>query len=351
MALLEVEKISCVYGDRPALDDFSFKVVQGEIAALLGPSGCGKTTILRAILGFEPILRGEIRIAGELMSRPGFSVLPERRPVGMVFQDRALFPHLTVAQNIAIGIRREPKVDQDQTVRRLLGIIGLGNCYSRYPHELSGGQQERVALARALAPQPRLLLLDEPFASLDIDLRERLSLEVRDILKETGSTAVVVTHYQDEAFAMGDRVGVMKQGAILQWDTPFNIYHRPVSRQVASLVGRGVFIEGILREEGAFDTELGRVQDDHNTYSHPSGTRMDILLRPDDVLIDSEGEISATVTKKAFKGDDTLYTLRLASGTQLLALASSHKDLEIDEETRLSLDLEHLVAFPRTPEE
>ncbi len=271
MALLEVEKVSCAYGDRPALDDFSLKVVQGEIAALLGPSGCGKTTTLRAILGFEPVLQGEIRIAGEVMSRPGFNVPPERRPVGMVFQDRALFPHLTVAQNIAIGIRREPKVVQDRIVRKLLEIIGLEDCFPRYPHELSGGQQERVALARALAPQPRLLLLDEPFASLDIDLRERLSLEVRDILKETGSTAVVVTHYQDEAFAMGDQVGIIKEGTILQWDTPFNIYHRPVSRQVASLVGRGVFIEGILREEGAFDTEIGRVQDDHNTYPYPSG--------------------------------------------------------------------------------
>ena len=351
MSLLEVEKISCIYSDRPVLNDFSIKVVQGEIVALLGPSGCGKTTTLRAILGFEPVRQGEIRIAGEVMSRPGFSVPPERRPIGMVFQDPALFPHLTVGQNIAIGIRRESKTYQNQVVRKLLEIIGLENCLSRYPHELSGGQQERVALARALAPRPRLLLLDEPFASLDIDLRERLSLEVRNILKEIGSTAVVVTHHQDEAFAMGDQVGIMKGGAILQWDTPFNIYHRPISRQVASLVGRGVFIEGVLRGEGAFDTEIGRVQDGHNAYPHPSGTRMDILLRPDDVVIDPEGEISATVVEKAFKGDDTLYTLRLASGTQLLAMASSHRDLEIDEETRLSLDLEHLVAFLRTPEE
>ena len=225
MALLEVEKISCTYGDGPALNDFSFEVVQGEIAALLGPSGGGKTTTLRAILGFEPILEGEIRIAGEVMSRPGFNVPPERRPVGMVFQDRALFPHLTVEQNIAIGIRREPKTDQDRIVRNLLEIVGLEHCISRFPHELSGGQQERVALARALAPQPRLLLLDEPFASLDIDLRERLSFDVRNILKETGSTAVVVTHYQDEAFAMGDQVGIIEDGAILQWDTA--VQHLP----------------------------------------------------------------------------------------------------------------------------
>ena len=349
MALLEMEGVRCAYGDSPALANFSIKVMKGEIVALLGPSGCGKTTTLRAILGFEPVLQGEIRIAGEVMSRPGFSVPPERRPVGMVFQDRALFPHLTVAQNIAIGIRREPKAYQDQTTQRLLKMIGLDGRASRYPHELSGGQQERVALARALAPQPRLLLLDEPFASLDIDLRERLSFEVRNILKETGSTAVVVTHHQHEAFAMGDQVGVMKDGSILQWDTPFNIYHRPTSRQVASLVGRGVFIEGVLCGGNAFDTEFGRVQDDHNVYQQPLGTRMDILLRPDDVLIDPGGEVSARVIEKAFKGDDTLYTLRLASGTRVLALTSSHNDLVLDEETRLRLDLEHLVAFPQMP--
>ena len=350
MALLELERISCAYGDTRALSDFSIEVAQGEIAALLGPSGCGKTTTLRAVLGFEPVLQGEIRIAGEVMSRPGFSVPPERRPVGMVFQDRALFPHLTVAQNIGIGIRRGPKPLRSRVVGELLEIIGLDDCGARFPHELSGGQQERVALARALAPRPHLLLLDEPFACLDIDLRERLGFEVRDILKETGSTAVVVTHDQDEAFAMGDRVGIMEEGVILQWDTPFNIYHRPVSRQVASLVGRGVFIEGVLREEGAFDTEIGRIQNDHG-FPYPPGTRMDILLRPNDVQVDPKGEVSATVAKKAFKGSSILYTLRLASGTPLLALASSHKDLEIDEETRLSFDLEHLVAFPRTPEE
>ena len=350
MALLELDRISCAYGYTRALSDFSFEVEQGEIAALLGPSGCGKTTALRAVLGFEPVLQGEIRIAGEVISRPGFSVPPERRPVGMVFQDRALFPHLTVGQNIASGIRREPKAHQDKVVRDLLETVGLESCHERYPHELSGGQQERVALARALAPQPHLLLLDEPFASLDTDLRERLSHEVRDILKETGSTAVVVTHHQDEAFAMGDQVGVMEEGVILQWDTPFNLYHQPVSRQVASLVGRGVFIDGTLGEGGAFDTEIGQFHSGHAPLL-PAGTRMDILLRPDDVQIDPEGEVSATVVKKSFKGSDTLYTLRLASGTRLLALAPSHKNLDVDEETRLGFDLEHLVAFPRGAED
>ena len=347
MALLEMDGVCCAYGKNPALRDFSIKVMKGEIATLLGPSGCGKTTALRAILGFEPVLQGTVRIAGEVMSRPGASVPPEQRRVGMVFQDRALFPHLTVAQNITIGIRREPKAHQDRTIRKLLGMIGLDGCASRYPHELSGGQQERVALARALAPQPRLLLLDEPFASLDTDLRERMNIEVCDILKETGSTAVVVTHQQQDAFAMGDQVGVVKDGSILQWDTPFNIYHRPVSRQVACLVGRGMFIEGVLLEHGVFDTEFGLVRNGRSASRPPPGTRMEILLRPDDVLIDPKGKVSAKVVDKAFKGDDTLYTLQLASGVRLLALTSSHNDLAIDEETRLCLDLEHLVAFPK----
>ena len=349
MALLEMQKVRCAYSNTPALENFSLQVEKGEIAALLGPSGCGKTTALRVVSGFEPVLRGEVHIAGQLVSRPGFTLPPERRGVGMMFQDRALFPHMTVTQNIATGIRRQPRGTQDRIVRDLLDLIGLANCDARYPHELSGGQQERVALARALAPQPHLLLLDEPFASLDVDLRERLSVEVRNILKETGVTAVLVTHQQTEAFTMGDQVGVMQDGAILQWDTPFNVYHRPLSRRVATLVGRGQFIEGTLREDGGFDTEFGRFRDpETHDFGQPPGTHMDIMVHPNDVLIDPDGPVSATVAEKAFKGDDTLYTFRLASGTRVMALTSSHNDLAIGEKSRLRLDLEHLVAYPKT---
>ena len=346
MVLLELERVNCSYGNGPVLRDLSLQVAEGDIVALLGPSGSGKTTVLRAILGFEPVNQGLLRIAGEIVSSADVHLPPERRPVGMVFQDHALFPHLTVAQNIALGIRRESPARQRQTVQNLLELIHLDECGARYPHELSGGQQARVALARALAPRPQLLLLDEPFTELDMALRERLVQEVRGVLKETGATALMVTHDHDEAFAMGDRIGIMMDGELQQWDAPFNIYHRPASRQVARFVGRGVFVPGVLRGVREFETELGVLRS-KRTQPHPAGTRMDILLRPDDVILDAEGPIRATVAEKVPRSDDTtLYTLQLESGARLLTLVSSHEQLEVGASARLRLELKHLVAFP-----
>ena len=348
MALLELERVNCSYGNGPVLRDLSLRVAEGDIVALLGPSGSGKTTVLRAILGFEPVNRGLLRIAGEIVSSADVHLPPERRPVGMVFQDHALFPHLTVAQNIALGIRRESQARQRQTVLNLLELIRLDECGARYPHELSGGQQARVALARALAPRPHLLLLDEPFAELDVALRERLVQEVRGILRETRATALLVTHDHDEAFAMGDRVGVMMDGELQQWDTPFNIYHRPASRQVARFVGRGVFVPGVLRGAHEFETELGLLRS-KRAHPHPAGTRMDVLLRPDDVVLDAAGPIRATVAEKVFRSDDTtLYMFQLESGVRLPMLTSSHERLEVGAPARIRLDLKHLVAFPAT---
>ena len=345
MVLLEVDRIRCGYEDAAVVEDLSFRVEPGQFAALLGPSGCGKTTTLRAVMGFEPLRGGEIRMDGAAVSTARRTVAPERRRTGMVFQDRALFPHLTVAENIAFGIRRRPRAERARAVARLLETVGLPDRGARYPHELSGGQQERVALARALAPGPKLLLLDEPFSGLDADLREHLSVEVRDLLRAHGATMVMVTHNLSEAFAMSDRVGVMAEGRLLQWASPFHLYHRPVSRQVAMSVGRGVFLRGVLRARDALDTELGEIRGPRS-HSHPLGTRMDILLRPDDVMVDANGPASAAVTAKAFRGTSTLYTLRLESGTEVLASAPSHIDLEVGARTGLRLDLEHLVAFP-----
>ena len=348
MALLELERVCCSYGNGLVLHDVSLQVAEGEIVALLGPSGCGKTTVLRAILGFEPVRQGQLRIAGEVVSSPDFSLPPEQRPVGMVFQDYALFPHLTVAKNIALGIRHEPKARQRQAVRELLELVHLGDCGSRYPHELSGGQQARVALARALAPRPQLLLLDEPFSNLDVALRERLVEEVRGILRETGATALLVTHHHDEAFAMGDRIGIMMEGAIEQWDVPFNIYHHPASRQVATFVGRGIFIPGVLRSPDLLETQFGTFRSRH-VYPHPDGTRMDVLLRPGDVIIDAEGPIGATVADKTLRSDDTtLYVLEAEAGVRLSALTSNHKDLKIGAPVQIRLDVDHLAAFLAT---
>lgn len=237
---LKLDHISLAYdtpeGMQTVVNELSLSLAQGQIGCLLGASGCGKTTILRAIAGFEPLRTGCICLGDTLLSSVDHQVEPEHRHVGMMFQDYALFPHLTVRRNIAFGLRRQEKGQRNRRVQELLELVGLENLAQRYPHELSGGQQQRVALARALAPEPRLLLLDEPFSNLDVDTRERLAFEVRDILKETGHTAILVTHNQAEAFAIADRIGIMQQGRIVQWDTPYGLHSQPASPFVASFI-------------------------------------------------------------------------------------------------------------------
>ncbi len=240
--LLTLDRISLAYdtpeGMVPVVDNLSLRLEEGHIGCLLGASGCGKTTVLRAIAGFEPLRAGSISLGTTTLSAPGRQIAPEHRHVGMMFQDYALFPHLNVEKNIAFGLRRWDKQRRRQRVDELLLLVGLEHSGQRYPHELSGGQQQRVALARALAPEPELLLLDEPFSNLDVDTRERLAFEVRDILKATGHTAILVTHNQAEAFAIADRIGVMQNGVIAQWDTPYGLHHNPVSAGVADFVKR-----------------------------------------------------------------------------------------------------------------
>lgn len=244
--LLQLNDISLAYdspeGVVPVVDGLNLHLQQGHIGCLLGASGCGKTTILRAIAGFEPLRAGEIRLDGHVISALGQAVEPQDRHVGMMFQDYALFPHLNVAGNIAFGLRRWDKDKRAARVEELLDLVGLQDARHRFPHELSGGQQQRVALARALAPEPTLLLLDEPFSNLDVDTRERLAFEVRDILKKTGHTALLVTHNQAEAFAIADRIGVMENGRIVQWDTPYALHHTPASPFVADFVKREVLM-------------------------------------------------------------------------------------------------------------
>ncbi len=275
-------------------------------------------------------------------------VPPEARAIGMVFQDYALFPHLSVADNIAFGLRRAKPRERIATVHRMLTATGLDGLGGRYPHELSGGQQQRVALARALAPHPALLLLDEPFSNLDVELRERLSLEVRDILKAQGITAILVTHDQHEAFAVSDKIGVMQRGRILQWDSPFNLYHRPNSRFVAGFVGQGVFIKGILETPDTFRTEIGVLRG-NRSYADALGTCVEILLRPDDVVPDPDGPLKALVVEKAFKGAETLYTLRLDTGATLLSLFPSHRDHALADQVRVRVAADHLISFACEP--
>ena len=326
---------------------FSFQVEQGSLACLLGPSGCGKTTVLRAIAGFHPLISGEIWIDGHIVSKPGQSTAPEKRRVGMVFQDGALFPHLSVYDNVGFGIHKLEMDRRRQNIEKLLERVGLSEMGQRYPHELSGGQQQRVALARALAPKPSLILMDEPFSNLDVETRERLGYEVRDILKEQGITCVLVTHDQNDAFALCDRVGVMHGGRILQWDTPYRLYHEPCTRFVADFIGDGVFLPGTLVATGAVKTSLGIIQGQRK-FNGDLGDVVDVLIRPDDIVPGANSDVTATVVRKAFKGPEILYTLRITDGSYVLSLFPSHADYQLGESVNIRLQADHLVAFPKS---
>lgn len=343
--LLDVKDIVVGYGNKTVLHDVSLHINQGGFACLLGPSGCGKTTALRAVAGFEPVLRGEIRLRGKTVARPGASVPPEQRKVGMVFQIDTLFPHLTVAGNIGFGLKGRANSDRQKTVEELLDVVGLKGLGDRYTHELSGGQQQRVALARALAPEPDVILLDEAFSSLDTDLRARLGAEVKDILKQREVTTLLVTHDQNEAFALAEQIGVMKEGRLLQWDTAYNLYHEPADRFIARFVGQGVFLRGTLIGPDAVDTELGVIKG-NRAYQWAKGSAVDVLLRPDDILPDPDGEVCATVISRAFKGAQILYSLKLQTGSSVLSLFPSHHNYNTGESVGIRLAVDHLVAFP-----
>jgi iron(III) transport system ATP-binding protein len=355
MAHLTLHHVSIAYPGsvRPTVRDVSFSLAQGEIACLLGASGCGKTTVLRAIAGFIGVQSGSIELAGRQIATPTSALPPEARQVGMVFQDFALFPHLNVAHNVAFGLAKLPAAERSARVSDLLRLTKLADLAQRMPHELSGGQQQRVALARALAPQPAVLLLDEPFSSLDVELREQLSLEVRAILKATHTTAILVTHDQREAFAMSDAIGVMRDGAIEQWDSAYNLYHRPATRYVADFVGEGTFVPGQLHlpADGGHQhvhVELGWITPpDKCNHPHLPPQEIDVLLRPDDVVHDDDAPTKGIIVRKAFRGADFLYTLRLPSGREVLALVPSHHDHAVGEAIGIRLEADHVVTFER----
>ena len=353
MAQLELHGVVQRYGKHTIVDGVNFALEAGSIACLLGPSGCGKTTLLRCIAGFEEIAGGEIKLHGQVVSRAGQRVAPEKRRIGMVFQDYALFPHLTVEENVAFGLGRQPDAEAHLRVRQLLATVGLHGQGDKYPHELSGGQQQRVALARALAPRPELILLDEPFSNLDVGLRERLSVEVREILKREGSTAILVTHDQHEAFAMADEIGIMYEGRIQQWDVPYNLYHRPANRFVADFIGQGVLLPGVVASGTHVEMELGKLVSDipiacsETCANCADGCDVDVLLRPDDVVHDDRSPLQAEVLHKAFRGADILYTLRLASGAEVLSLVPSHHNHAIGEKIGIRLDADHVIAFKK----
>ncbi len=346
MNRLQVNNIDVSYTSKPVVYELSFSLGEGKIGSLLGPSGCGKTTVLRAIAGFERVGNGEIRINDKVVSDRKHSLPPEQRKIGMVFQDFALFPHLNVADNIRFGIKSWSYKEQQARIHELLAMIGLPTLAMAYPHQLSGGQQQRIALARAMAPKPEILLLDEPFSSLDVELREQLAREVRQILKQENITAILVTHDQHEAFAMADEICVMHEGRIQQQDSAYNLYHKPINHFVADFIGEGVIVPGMVVGGNMVNTELGNIQGLVPEGCKP-GCQVDVLIRPDDIVHDDDAEETGIVVERAFRGSDFLYTLRMPSGVEVLSLVPSHHDHAINEKIGIHLKFDHLVVFPR----
>lgn len=342
--LLELNSISQRYGNTVVVRDVSLSLERGDIGCLLGPSGCGKTTALRCIAGFETIHSGAIKLANQIMSSKDVHVPAESRQIGMVFQDYALFPHLNAEENIAFGLRGLDKNARRKRVDEMLELVHLNDFAKAYPHELSGGQQQRVSLVRALAPRPKLLLLDEPFSNLDVTLRERLCSDVRDILKREHATAILVTHDQNEAFMIADRIGVMHQGVIQQWDSAYNLYHRPSNRFVAGFIGEGVFLPGVVIDEHRVKIELGVIEGEFDS-PQPASTQVEVLLRPDDIIHDDASPLKAQVAAKAFRGAQILYTLRLPSGAEMLSIVPSHHNHAIGGQLGIRLATDHIIAF------
>ncbi|MDZ8107828.1 MAG: ABC transporter ATP-binding protein [Nostoc sp. DedQUE12a] len=324
----------------PAVDNVSLTLQQGDILGLLGPSGCGKTTLLRLIAGFEHLQTGEIKIGERIVCNTSTCIPAEQRDVGIVFQDYALFPHLNVAENVGFGLKHSPKQQIKKRVAEVLALVRLEGLEKRYPYELSGGQQQRVALARALAPQPQLMLLDEPLSNLDIQVRLRLREEVRDILKAAGTSAIFVTHDQEEALAISDIVGVMRQGNLEQLGTPEEIYTYPASRFVAEFVTQANFLPG-HRQGNLWKTEIGNFELAAN-HTEDAG---EIMIRQEDFILKPANDAPVVVRTRRFLGREYQYCLQTPSGKELHARTLADVALPVGTRVELSIASENLKVF------
>ncbi len=346
--ILQVEEVTKVFTDTvvPAVDRVSFTLKQGELLGLLGPSGCGKTTLLRIIAGFERSSTGRVELAGQIVSGNGRWLPPEKRNTGMVFQDYALFPHLTVADNIAFGLSKtnQSKKQINQRVAEILNLVGLVGLEKRYPHELSGGQQQRIALARALAPRPALILLDEPLSNLDVQVRHRLREEVRCILKAAGISAIFVTHDQEEALSISDKIGVMRQGRLEQIGTPEEIYSQPASRFVAEFVTQANFL--LAKRRGKrWTTEIGDFEISVSNILQGFDTA-ELMLRQEDLILTPDENSVVVVKERQFLGREYCYCLETASGKRLHARTTANISVTVGTKVNLSVASGEPRIFP-----
>jgi iron(III) transport system ATP-binding protein len=348
--MLTLDGVTKRYGPETAVDGIDLTVRDGELLTLLGPSGCGKTTTLRMIAGLAMPTSGQVRVDGEAVAADGDGVPPEQRDVGMVFQEFALFPHLTVAENVGFGLDDWDADERERRVADLLDLVGLSEFADRSPENLSGGQRQRVALARSLAPEPEVLLLDEPFANLDIRLRERMREEVRRIIKETNVTAVSVTHDQEEALSISDRVAVMNDGQIEQVGRPESVFEHPKSRFVADFLGQASFLTGRLAENH-IDTGLGTLSADllQGLSSEYDGARIDVLVRPDDLrATPCDGDRrtgNGTLVGRQYTGPSFVYAVELDTGDVVHCEHNHSTDHELGERVTVDLVADHTLAW------
>ncbi|MBW4441399.1 MAG: ABC transporter ATP-binding protein [Plectolyngbya sp. WJT66-NPBG17] len=347
--LLQLDRVSKQFSDTPVVDAVSLKLRQGELLSLLGASGCGKTTLLRLIAGFERPQSGTIELAGQEVAGANRWLPPEQRDIGMVFQDYALFPHLTVAQNVGFGLKKSqrkrssyPPQQAKKTIADAIAQVGLSGLEKRYPHELSGGQQQRVALARALAPQPALILLDEPLSNLDVQVRSHLRQEIRSILKTTGSTAIFVTHDQEEALSISDRVAVMNQGRLEQLATPERLYNDPATRYVAEFVTQGNFLPATYDGKG-WKTAIGTFILDH--IRDPISDDANLMIRQQDIRLEPDEKGTIVVVDRQLLGRDHRYCIQTSLGTRLQVLSAMNPVLDIGTRVRIRVNLSTVRIF------
>ncbi|NOI29198.1 ABC transporter ATP-binding protein [Vibrio coralliilyticus] len=339
---LSINNLTCKYDEQTTvLESLSLEVEHGEIVCLLGASGCGKTTLLKSIAGLLPLSSGSMSLNCMTIDDGKHWLPPEQRNIGMIFQDYALFPHLTVEENVAFGLKALANGDRKAKVAEMLELVHLTGFEERYPHQLSGGQQQRVAIARSLAYKPDLLLLDEPFSNIDTQVRHELIAEIRKIFKKHGVTAIFVTHSREEAFAFADKMAVMNHGVIEQYGTASELYYQPSSKFVADFLGGGSYLIAKRVSESEFETELGLVEAQAQQEIQLQA-ECELLLRPQHVQISATEESSVTVLEQQFMGDHCRYVID-ASGSRLLA--SSAEPLSIGQPVSVKVETQGVLAF------
>ena len=345
---LIISNLSLMFEEKnKVLSNINFHIDDSEIGCILGPSGCGKTSLLRAIAGFESISSGSILKDGVCITNSVENTPVANRNMGMVFQDYALFPNMDVKSNIVFGLKNSTELEKDNRVNYLLDLVNLVDCKNKYPHELSGGEQQRIALVRALAPSPDIILMDEPFSNIDQDIKEELVSDVRLLLKELAITSIIVTHDQNEAFNLADKVAIMNNGTIQQVGIPYDIYHKPVNKFVANFIGLGTFLPLKKNNKGDFEIPLGPLDNNRIKNELTKFDNLEMLIRPDDIIHNDLSIKKAKILEKQFRGAEFLYKLLYNNEHQILCYAPSHHNHEIGELIGIELDIQHYVIFER----